>query len=141
MSVAEMANPVAAAAAAEDLLKPEKVEEEEEKDADEGGDDDELEALRLAALNSIRPKKKVEVPPPQPSTGFELKKHPVRNNLVAIVIPSEDDQVPALNHATQSIPFVYSLTKRYLNYPRRRSKTNLRGMKSRRPVRRTTRWT
>ena len=135
-----MANTVA-----EDLLKPEI--EEEEKGADdeaggEGGDDDELEALRLAALNSIRPKKKVEVPPPpQPSTGFELKKHPVRNNLVAIVIPSEDDQVPALNHATQSIPFVYSLTKRYLNYPRRRSKTNLRGMKSRRPVRRTTRWT
>ena len=64
MSVAEMANPVAAAAAAEDLLKPEI--EEEEKGAGEGGDDDELEALRLAALNSIRPKKKVEVPPPQP---------------------------------------------------------------------------
>ena len=98
MSVAEMANPVAAAAAAEDLLKPE-IEEEEEKGVDEDGgegegDDDELEALRLAALNSIRPKKKAE--PPLPS-GFELKKHPVRNNLVAIVIPSEEDQVHTLN--------------------------------------------
>ena len=98
MSVAEMANPVAAAAAAEDLPKPE-IEEEEEKGVDEDGgegegDDDELEALRLAALNSIRPKKKAEAPQPPQPTGFELKKHPVRNNLVAIVIPSEEDQVP-----------------------------------------------
>lgn len=45
MSVAEMAKPVAAA---EELLQPEKEEE---------NDDDELEALRLAALNSIRRKK------------------------------------------------------------------------------------
>ena len=105
MSVAEMAN-----AAAEDLLKPEKVEEEEEeeKDADEGGDDDELEALRLAALNSIRPKKKAEAPPPpQPPTGFELKKHPVRNNLVAIVIPSEEDQVPT-HSCIHNPPFLLS---------------------------------
>ena len=87
MSVAEMANPVAAA---EDLLKPE-IEPAADGRGDEGGgddeDEDELEALRLAALNSIRPKKNTEL------TGFELKKHPVRNNLVAIVIPSEDDQV------------------------------------------------
>ena len=85
MSVAEMANPVATA---EDLLKPE-IEPAADERGDEGGgdDEDELEALRLAALNSIRPKKNTEL------TGFELKKHPVRNNLVAIVIPCEDDQV------------------------------------------------
>ena len=105
-----MANPVVAAAAAEELLKPETV--EEEKGVDEGGedgDDDELEALRLAALNSIRPKKKAEAPP---TTGFELKKHPVRNNLVAIVIPSEEDQVPTHSCTSQSssyLSFTYLL--------------------------------
>ena len=144
MSVAEMANPVVAAAAAEELMKPETV--EEEKGVDEGGedgDDDELEALRLAALNSIRPKKKAEAPPP-PTTGFELKKHPVRNNLVAIVIPSEDDQVPTHSCTSQTSSYLsctYSFTKWYLHFSRRRSKTNLRGMKSRKPVRRKTRWT
>ena len=50
--MAEMANTVAAT---EDPLRP-----DFEPGEDDGGGDDELEALRLAALNSIRPKEKTE---------------------------------------------------------------------------------
>ena len=60
ISMAEMTDPMAAA---EDLVKPDIEPEEDEGDE---GDDDGLEALRLAALNSIRPKEKTE------PTGFEL---------------------------------------------------------------------
>ena len=96
MSVAEMANPVAAA---EDLLKPD-IEPAEEQGEEE---EDELEALRLAALNSIRPKKKTE------PTGFELKKHPERNNLVSIVIPSAEDQVCSHYSLIGDIPVACTL--------------------------------
>ena len=137
MSVVGMANPVAAA---EDLLKPDiepATAAVEGKGDDEGGeDDDELEALRLAALNSIRPKKNSEQP-----TGFELKKHPVRNNLVAIVIPSEEDQV-----RTHLVGRIKQFTGNwrhlpYFNPHRLISKPRARGTRLRKPPQKRTSWT
>jgi len=70
-------------ASVDDLLKP-----DEEPAAGEGqaGDDDDLEALRMAALNSIKPKKPT----------YKLKKHPERSNLLAIVPVDEDKTAASL---------------------------------------------
>ena len=68
---------------------------------DEDGDDDELEALRMAALQSRKPKQKRE----QPTHTF--KQHPERNNLTQIVLsgpppPLAPKQLP--NPATVTLP-------------------------------------
>ena len=64
--------------AALELLKPDPEPVEEQNQAEE----DELEALRRAALMSIRPKK----------SNYKVQAHPVRQNLLSIV-PVEDEPV------------------------------------------------
>ena len=59
-----------------DLLKPDPVTEVNNDEVEVKDEDEDLEALRMAALNSIKPKK---------PSGYVLQKHPVRNNLVSIV--------------------------------------------------------
>ena len=53
-----------------DLLKP-----DPPMEAIKGEEEDELEALRLAALKSIKPKK----------SSYKVQAHPVRSNLLSIV--------------------------------------------------------
>ena len=62
---------------------------------DDDDDEDELEALRLAALQSRKPKK-------QEQPAYTLKQHPSRNNLTQIVLSGPQpaaQQSHSLNHA------------------------------------------
>jgi len=63
---------------------------------DEEEDDDELEALRMAALQSRKPKK-----PEQPA--YTLKQHPDRNNLTQIVLSGPPPSVPVIQTAAPSV--------------------------------------
>ena len=66
---------------------------------DDNDDDDELEALRMAALQSRKPKTKPEQP------EYTFKQHPDRNNLTQIVLsgpPPEPSRLP--NPATVALP-------------------------------------
>ena len=63
---------------------------------DEEEDDDELEALRMAALQSRKAKK-----PEQPA--YTLKQHPDRNNLTQIVLSGPQQSGPAIQMATPSV--------------------------------------
>ena len=60
---------------------------------DEGADDDELEALRMAALQSRKPK--------QPA--YTLKQHPDRNNLTQIVLSGPPPSVTAIQTSNPSV--------------------------------------
>lgn len=71
-----------------DLLNYEHDEEEE--------DEDELEALRMAALHSRKPKK-IEQP------AYTLKQHPQRNNLTQIVLSGPPPSVPVIQTANPSV--------------------------------------
>ncbi len=75
-AAAAMDSALGDASAASNLIKPEPIDDEVAVKVEQDDDDDDLEALRLAALNSMKPRK----------PKYELKAHPVRNNLVSIVI-------------------------------------------------------
>ena len=66
-----------------ELLRPDPPLEQTE--AKDDGEDNELEALRMAALASIRPKK----------SSYKVQAHPVRSNLLSIV-PVEEKPKPKL---------------------------------------------
>ena len=61
---------------------------------DDEDDDDELEALRMAALQSRKPKQTCDEP------AYTLKQHPHRNNLTQIVLGGG----PLLHHQPEHLP-------------------------------------
>ena len=85
-----------------ELLKPDPpIEIKAEEKVDE---EDELEALRLAALNSIKPKK----------STFKVQAHPVRSNLLSIVpVEPEVAKKPALIVSKQPPPVISSKTSKF----------------------------
>ena len=63
---------------------------------DEDEDDDELEALRMAALQSRKPKQ-----PEKPAYIF--KQHPDRNNLTQIVLSGPQQSAPHIQTSTPNV--------------------------------------